>query len=105
MFLSDCQYKTCANILRFTVLINSHKHFYQFWWHLFGLKLQSVVVNPDGSFGSFLSNGACNLKVPGLNPGRAGYLSLWLCIYSASDFSKSWSVQCRLWYCALLKNP
>ena len=24
---------------------------------------------------------ACNPVIPGSNPGRAGYLSLWLCIY------------------------
>ena len=30
--------------------------------------------------GSFVSTGACNLEVPGSNPGRAEYLSSWLCI-------------------------
>ena len=30
---------------------------------------------------------ACNLEVPGSNPDRAGYLSLWLCICSAPNFS------------------
>ena len=29
---------------------------------------------------SFVSTEACNLEVPGANPGRAGYLSSWLCI-------------------------
>ena len=39
-----------------------------------------MVAGPDGSF---VSTGACNLEVPGSNPGRAGYMSSWLCIYSA----------------------
>ena len=30
-----------------------------------------------GPNGSFVSTGACNLEVPGSNPGRAGYLSSW----------------------------
>ena len=30
----------------------------------------------------FPSTGACNLGVPGSNPGRDGYLSSWLCICS-----------------------
>ena len=54
-----------------------------------------------GRDGSFVSAGACNLVVPDLNPGRDGYLSSWLCIYSAPNCSKAWSVQCCLWYCAL----
>ena len=37
--------------------------------------------------------------VPSSNPGRAGYLSSWLCIYSAPNCSNVWSVQCSLWYC------
>ena len=40
----------------------------------------SVGAGPDGSF---VSTGACNLEVPGSNPGPAEYLSSWLCIYSA----------------------
>ena len=35
---------------------------------------------PDGFF---VSTGSCNLEVSGSNPGRAGYLSSWLCINSA----------------------
>ena len=50
-----------------------------------------VVAGPDGSF---VSTGACNLGVPGSNPGRNGYLSLWLCIYSAPNCSNEWSIQC-----------
>ena len=37
------------------------------------------LAGPDGSF---VSTGACNLGVPGSNPGRDGYLSSWLCIYT-----------------------
>ena len=37
----------------------------------------------------------------GSNPGRDGYLSSWLCIYSAPNCSKAVSVKCCLWYCAL----
>ena len=40
-------------------------------------------------------------ELPGSSPGRAGYLSSWLCIYSAQNCSKAWSVQCCLWYRAL----
>ena len=40
------------------------------------------VAGPDGSF---VSTGACNLGVLGSNPGRDGYLSSWLCIYSAPN--------------------
>ena len=46
-------------------------------------------ASPDGSF---VSTGACNLGVPGSNPGRDGYLSSWLCIYRAPNCSKAWSV-------------
>ena len=41
---------------------------------------------------SYRLHGACNLEVPGSNPGRAGYLSSWFCIYSAPNCSKAWSV-------------
>ena len=37
--------------------------------------VQRLVAGPDGSFAL---TGACNLEVPGSNPGRAGYLSSWL---------------------------
>ena len=60
-----------------------------------------LQASPDGSF---VSTGACNLGVPGSNPGRAEYLSSWLCIYSAPNCSKVWSVQCCLWYCALQRT-
>ena len=54
-------------------------------------------AGPDGSF---VSTGACNLRVPGSNPGLNGYLSSWMCIYSATNCSKAWGVHCFLWYCA-----
>ena len=38
--------------------------------------------------GSFVSIGTCYLEVPGSNPGWAGYLSSWLCIYSDPNCSK-----------------
>ena len=57
-----------------------------------------LVAGPDGSF---VSTVACNLEVPGSNPGRAWYLSSWLCIYSAPNCPKEWNVQCCLWYRAL----
>ena len=37
------------------------------------------MAGPDGSF---VSTGACNLGVPGSNPGRNGNLSSWLYIYT-----------------------
>ena len=37
------------------------------------------------AYGSFVSTGVCNLEVPSSNPGRAAYLSSWLCIYSAPN--------------------
>ena len=37
-----------------------------------------ILAGPDGSF---VSTSACNLEVPGSNPGRDGYLSSWSCIY------------------------
>ena len=52
-----------------------------------------LVAGPDGSF---VSTGACNLEVPSSNPGRAWYLSSWLCIYSAPNCLKTWNVQCCL---------
>ena len=57
--------------------------------HIEMLSPEGVQAGPDGSF---VSTGACNLEVPGSNPGRAGYLSSWLCIYSASNCPKAWSV-------------
>ena len=41
-----------------------------------------------GPEGSFVSTGACNLGAPGSHPDRDGYLSSWLCIYSAPSYSK-----------------
>ena len=57
-------------------------------------------AGPDGSF---VSTRACNLRVPGANPGRDGYLSSRLCINSALNCSKAWSVQYCLWHCALYR--
>ena len=50
-----------------------------------------ATFGPDGSF---VSAGTCNLDVLGLKPGRGGYLSSWLCRYSAPNYSKDWSAQC-----------
>ena len=44
------------------------------------------MAGPDVSF---VLTRACNLEVPGLNPSRAGYLSSWLCIYSAQNCSNA----------------
>ena len=52
-----------------------------------------VQAGPDGSF---VSTGACDLQVPGSNRVWAGYLLSLLCIYSAPNCSKEWSVQCCL---------
>ena len=41
-----------------------------------------ITAGPDGSF---VSTGAYNLEVAGSNPGLEGYLSSWLCIYSAPN--------------------
>ena len=60
-------------------------------------RLNTVLGRPDGSF---VSTGACNLEVPGSNPGPAGYFLLWLCIYSAQTVRIP-GVQCCLWYWAL----
>ena len=45
-------------------------------------RLPSITSALTGLDGSFVSTGACNLWVPGSNPGRDGYLSSWLCIYT-----------------------
>ena len=59
------------------------------------------LTGPDGSF---VSTGTCNLEVTGSNPGRAGYLSSWLCICSASICSKA---ECTVLPMVLytIKNP
>ena len=59
-----------------------------------------MYVHPSkaGPDGPFVSTGACRLEVPDSNPGRAGYLSSWLCIYSSPNSSKAWwSVQPVHW--------
>ena len=71
--------------------------------------LQNSMLNdnmPDnkaGPDGSFVLTEACNLGVSDSNYDRAGYLSSLLCIYSAPNCLKVWSVQCCLclWHCAL----
>ena len=69
------------------------------------------MANPGGSF---LTTGAApmahscrlglvttgKLEVPGSNPGRAGYVSSWLCICTAPNCLKAWSVQ----FCPRLPN-
>ena len=49
-------------------------------------------IRTASSDGSFLSTGACNLEVPGSNPGQIWclILSSWLGIYSAPNCSKAW---------------
>ena len=54
---------------------------------------------------SYRQHGACNLEVPGLYPGRAGYLSSWLCIYSAPNCSKAWSVYSAAYATVYYKEP
>ena len=39
------------------------------------------MAGPDGSF---VATGACNLQVEVSNPGRVGYSSSWLCIYTCT---------------------
>ena len=48
----------------------------------------------------------CNLEVPGSNPLVGPDICHWgwAYIYSASNCSKAWSVECCLWYCALKKT-
>ena len=65
------------------------------------IMLDSILLHMAGFDGSFISTGACHLEEPGSNPGRAGYLSSWLCMSSAPNCSEEWSVQYCLWYCAL----
>ena len=45
-----------------------------------------------------------SFHLQGSNPGRAGYLSLWLYIYSTPNCSEAGSVQCCLWYCELQRT-
>ena len=54
---------------------------------------------------SYRLHGACNLEVPGSNPGRAGYLSSWFCIYSAQNCSKAWSVYSAAYATVYYKEP
>ena len=54
---------------------------------------------------SYRLHGACNLEVPGSNPGRAGYLSSWFCIYSAPNCSKAWSVYSAAYATVYYKEP
>ena len=52
---------------------------------------------------SYRLHGACNLDVPGSNPGRAGYLSSWFCIYSAVQRPGVYTVLLML--LCIIKNP
>ena len=54
---------------------------------------------------SYRLHGACNLEVPGSNPGRAGYLSSWFCLYSAPNCSKAWSVYSAAYATVYYKEP
>ena len=54
---------------------------------------------------SYRLHRACNLEVPGSNPGRAGYLSSWLCIYSAPNCSNAWSVYSAAYATVYYKEP
>ena len=56
-----------------------------------------LYISTISYIGLFVSAGACNLEVPGSNPGRAGYLSWWSCIDSAQYCLKAWREQCCLW--------
>ena len=59
-----------------------------------------------GRDGSFVSTGVFNLKVPGSNPGRPGYLSSWLCVVVHIQSSKL-IVECTMLPMVLctIKNP
>ena len=58
-----------------------------------------------GYTGSFVSTGACNLEVPGSNPGRAGYLLSWLCIYSDPICSPGYGVYSAVYGTVHYKEP
>ena len=52
-----------------------------------------VAENGVASYGSFDPTVDRKSEVLGSNPGRVGYLSSRLCIYSAPSCLKAWSVQ------------
>ena len=54
---------------------------------------------------SYRLHGACNLEIPGSNPGRAEYLSSLFCIYSAPNCSKAWSVYSAAYVAVHYKEP
>ena len=56
-----------------------------------------LVTNP-GRDGYFV---ASELKDPDSLAPRRRFVIVVVHIYSAPNFSKAWSVQCCLWYCAL----
>ena len=75
---------------------HTYSTFQVLYWHSansFWSRITSQLAGPEGSF---VLTGACNLEVPGSNPGQSGYLSSCLCICSAPNCSKAWSVQCCL---------
>ena len=51
------------------------------WYFSLDLRHSLQIFRTNGASSPLA--GACNLEVRGLNPGRFGYLSSWLCIYSA----------------------
>ena len=60
------------------------------------------LAGPDGSS---VSSGACNLGVPGSNPGRDGYLSSWLCIYTALQAVQAHGVYSAAYGTVYYKEP
>ena len=54
---------------------------------------------------SYRLHGACNLEVPGSHTGRAGYLSSWLCIYSAPNCSMASSAYSAAYATVYYKEP
>ena len=71
--------------------VTAHFSSKQFLLFVFAL-IPWLLIPVAGPDGSFVSTWACNLGVPGSYPGRDEYLSSWLCICSAPNCSKAWSV-------------
>ena len=61
----------------------------------------SLHLNYAHRFGLFCPVVARNSEVLGSNPGWVQSLSSGLCIYSASNYSNVWRLQCCLCYCTL----